>query len=143
MEDLILNKILSIKKSLKYGEKKQEIQTIEKEMESASFWSNSDNATKRAKELSDLKSIVTKVDELELLAEMGEEAELAQKLKEAEVFAVLSGRFDASGAYLSIHAGQGCYPACTSGILIAKDGVFLRLTKLLGMLLELNRLLTK
>ena len=107
MEDLILNKILSIKKSLKYGEKKQEIQTIEKEMESASFWSNSDNATKRAKELSDLKSIVTKVDELELLAEMGEEAELAQKLKEAEVFAVLSGRFDASGAYLSIHAGQG------------------------------------
>ncbi|MBU1104574.1 peptide chain release factor 2 [Candidatus Parcubacteria bacterium] len=107
MDDSTLSKISSIKSSLKYDEKKQELASIEKEMENPNFWSNPDMASKRAKELSDLKSIVVKVEELELLAEMGEEKELNQKLKEAEIFAVLSGKFDSGGAYLAIHAGQG------------------------------------
>lgn len=107
MNQELQDKINKIKEVLGYKEKREEILSLEKEMENSDFWQNSEIASIKSKKLSDLKSEISKIEELDLLLEMDEEKELTKKIQEMELFTVLSGKFDKGGAYLLVHSGQG------------------------------------
>jgi peptide chain release factor 2 len=113
--------------------KEKKAQELEALTHGAGFWEDSQNAQKISKELSDLKSAldlhrgrVKKVEEAEILLEMGLEANDAATLEEAsreidaasnavaeaELEAMLSLPEDPCSAVLSINAGAGGTESC-------------------------------
>jgi len=113
--------------------KEQELNEIQKKMESADFWQDQEKAQSVVSRMKVLRAIVEPVQELQaelddqmLLLEMAEEeadettvaeveaaaGPIAKKLDKLQFQTMLSGRFDAKNAYVSIHAGAGGTEAC-------------------------------
>jgi len=107
MSEELLQKINDIKKSTKLNEKKEEIKALSTRLEDSAIWADHQKASLISKNLADLKNMVEKVEELDLLYEMGDFAELAKKVAEMEVLTVLSAPYDKDGCYITISAGQG------------------------------------
>lgn len=100
---------------LKVDEMRQSVTSIEQESTEAKFWQEPDVAGQKMKELARLKSELDVVETLELfLMELEEKPEdesllvdVSKQLETLEKRLFLSGKHDASGVILSIHAGQG------------------------------------
>lgn len=82
---------------LKIEEKKQRIGEISAQMSDGSFWSDPQKAGELTQEMSNLQKVV---DEWE-------NAEDPETLKDLELKAILSDKYDINNAILSIHAGAG------------------------------------
>ena len=102
-------------------------------MSSPDFWSDSQRAQKVSMErnriegeISSVKDVEEKVEEVEVLIEMAEEEdetsllneaegllkEVEEKLEKLEIKKVLSGEFDKNNAIVTIHAGAGGTESC-------------------------------
>jgi peptide chain release factor 2 len=102
-------------------------------MSSPDFWSDQKKAQSLSMErnriegeLSTFKSLVEKLEEVELLIEMAQEEEepslleeaqellkdIKGKLEKLEIKKVLSGEFDRNNAIVTIHAGAGGTESC-------------------------------
>lgn len=88
---------LKLYELLKIEEHEQAVKAIEYEMAQPEFWSNRDEATKKAQQLSTHKKII----------EDWENAETTEELRKLELKAVLSGEYDGKNAIVSFHAGAG------------------------------------
>ncbi|MFH1186752.1 MAG: PCRF domain-containing protein [Candidatus Levyibacteriota bacterium] len=93
--------------SLDIEKKKQEIKKLETEVASPSFWKDHQKAAYKMKELSDIQKEVFDAEELQRLVKEGKQEETEKLLKEMEVLLYFSGSYDAGGAILSLHSGQG------------------------------------
>ncbi|MDO8686648.1 MAG: peptide chain release factor 2 [Candidatus Berkelbacteria bacterium] len=82
---------------LKIEEKEERIKGIQAQMSEASFWNEPQKASSLTQEMSNLQKIV---DEWQ-------NAEDPETLKDLEIKATLSGKYDLNSAILSIHAGAG------------------------------------
>lgn len=113
--------------------KKERIAKLEKESFKDNLWQDKDKARSVMKELSRLQSEAEEIETLgkkiketlELAGVLSEEASekdkktlardlrsILRKLKEIELKAFLSGRYDRASAFVAIHAGQGGTEAC-------------------------------
>lgn len=115
----------AIVEKLGLDNKRLRIQDLEQQMSEATFWDDPQSATKISQEVAELQKEQAKIAELqqrvadalalsesddaEVMAEelQGEDADLAKALDNLELQTFLSGEYDAGGALLSIHAGQG------------------------------------
>lgn len=100
----------NLKKALDFEYKQQRIAEIEAEMNSADFWLDSEKANSKTRELKNLKAEVSKITDLEELAELsdGQDQELvSQELDKLEIFTYLSGKYDEHSAILNFYAGAG------------------------------------
>jgi peptide chain release factor 2 len=82
---------------LKIEEKKERIKAIEAEMSEPDFWVDREKATELTQEMSNLQKVI---DEWENASD-------PQTLRDLEIKAILSGKYDIDNAILSIHAGAG------------------------------------
>jgi len=82
---------------LKIEEKKGRIKAIEAEMSEPDFWVDREKASELTQEMSNLQKVV---DEWQ-------NAESPETLRDLEIKAILSGKYDIDNAILSIHAGAG------------------------------------
>ncbi|AKM81867.1 MAG: peptide chain release factor 2 (bRF-2), peptide chain release factor 2 [Berkelbacteria bacterium GW2011_GWE1_39_12] len=82
---------------LKIEEKQKKIAEIQKEMNEPSFWGNPAEAGQKTQEMSNLQKLVTE----------WETAESVDQLKELEIKATLSDKYDENGAILTLHSGAG------------------------------------
>ncbi|WDE98255.1 peptide chain release factor 2 [Lentisphaera profundi] len=114
--------------------KTQELNQLELEMSSATFWENTNTAKITVDRVSVLKNVVTpyaelgsSVDDFLTLAELieeegaeselmadadGEWAELTKALDDLELLSFLSGKYDSGDCFLSINAGAGGTESC-------------------------------
>jgi peptide chain release factor 2 len=123
-EDLQV-RLAAIVEKLGLDNKRLRIQDLEQQMSEATFWDDPQSAAKISQEVAELQREQAKISELqqriidalalagsvdaEVMAEelQGEDLALAKELDELELQTFLSGEYDAGGALLSIHAGQG------------------------------------
>ena len=77
--------------------KKEKVAEIQKEMNSPDFWSDSNAATAKTQEMANLQKIV----------DQWQNAENDHDIKDLELKATLSGRYDTNNAIISLHAGAG------------------------------------
>ena len=124
-------RIRHLEKFLKIEEKRQKLAEIEEKMSAPDFWDNREKAQALMGELSSCKNVVEPFTKLfgeveefctcvELAAEdesMLSEAEslsakITPALDQVELISFLSGRFDRSGAFFTIHAGAGGTESC-------------------------------
>jgi len=82
---------------LKIEEKKERIKAIQSQMSEPSFWNDPPKAKEITQEMSNLQKVV---DEWENASD-------PETLRDLEIKAVLSGKYDINNAILSIHAGAG------------------------------------
>ncbi len=108
--------------------KKAELVALDAAMADASFWKNSNEATRRSKhagairaeflEWDNLEKDTNELNELSLIAEKEKDAELSKeaeknyqeilkRFEKLEFFVLMRGRFDESNALVAIHAGTG------------------------------------
>jgi len=95
---------------LKIEEKKKRIAEIENEMQSADFWSDQENASRKTVELKNLKSNIEKIEELEELVGLAGSEDLKaieDEIKKLEVYTYFSGRYDDHEAIINFYAGAG------------------------------------
>lgn len=99
-------KLEKIKTSLGYESKISQISKLEEQMTLSDFWNNKDLAEEVIQEYQASKKICEDVLEAELAIDSNDKR--AEKLiKDLEVYSFLSGKYDDSNAFFSIHAGQG------------------------------------
>lgn len=106
----IKNRLLELRAILKIDEKKEEIEGIEKEMNSPSFWLDEKNSTVKAQKLKNLKEEVKKFDDIYDIADIASEEELKSLKDEVdnlETIALFSGKYDNHNAILNFYAGAG------------------------------------
>jgi len=103
----ISHRIEHLKKSLCIEEKRKKVLDIKEELKKENVWQDWEKGNKLSKELSDLEKELEEFDMLELYTEEGDQELLEQEIKKLEFKTYLSGKHDAKGAILSIHAGQG------------------------------------
>lgn len=128
----IVSGIEDIKKKFNYSQLQKKLEKLEKITSSPEFWNNSSNNNHILKELAHNKNIIKEIDQLQdkvlsiqdlesIEDEMDEtmknelESELANitlQFQNLETKTYLSGKYDGSDAFLSIHAGQGGTEAC-------------------------------
>ena len=113
-----------LKQVLNLDKKKTEAEELEQKSLEKDFWKNQEKAQKLMQNLSQLKSEINDIEEIdnklkdfkEIVKEASDEEvksfkkeinELEKNLKKLELTKYLSGKYDASEAILSIHAGQG------------------------------------
>lgn len=120
-----------LNKFLKIDELKVKQQEIEEVMSASTFWDNKDKAQETVAKLSSVKNIIepfksmaAEIEDFEAIAELAEDDEdmlaeadgawyaLCKNLEKIELLSFLSGKFDKSGAYFSIHAGAGGTESC-------------------------------
>src|SRR3989344_3018 len=89
----------------------EEKQTRMREIEAMSmdpeFWKDSQNGTKKMKEMASLQKEVEDAHKLQEYIDSNNTTGLGSLLSEMEVYFYLSGPHDKSGAIMTIHAGQG------------------------------------
>jgi len=99
-------KLEKIKTSLGYESKISQVSKLEEQMALSDFWNNKDLAEEVIQEYQASKKICEDVLEAELAIDSNDKR--AEKLiKDLEVYSFLSGKYDDSNAFFSIHAGQG------------------------------------
>ncbi len=120
-----------LKKFLKITEKQQQQREVEERMAAPDFWDNKERAQETVEKLSALKGLLdpfsqmaAEVEDFLVLGELGAEDEsmlseadtmwkpLAKRLAKYELLSFLSGKFDKSNAFFSIHAGAGGTESC-------------------------------
>lgn len=106
MEDL-KERVEKIKEKLNLEKLRQEVRQIEILSGQPEFWQNQQRAAEEMKRLADLQKEIERIEELEKLFAEGKKEELEKKLTELELTTFLGGKYDASPAIFSIHAGQG------------------------------------
>lgn len=116
-------------KALSMDEGKARYEELKKEMTEPGFWDDQERAVAISKEAEDLNKEIDKwetiekeIDDMDVLAreaaqELGDTAmeveisknlaELEERFKELEFFALFSGKYDKNNAILSVHAGTG------------------------------------
>lgn len=82
---------------LKIGAKENRIKAIQAQMNEPDFWSKAQKASEQTQEMANLQKIV---DEWQT-------ADSEEKIRDLELKAMLSGKFDENNAMLSLHAGAG------------------------------------
>ncbi len=116
---------------LKIDDRKAELAELEKSMSAPDFWDDKESAQNTVAKLSACRNVVepfaklqSEIDDLPAMAELAaddpdfleeagnEIAGLQKKLDKLEVMSFLSGRFDRSNFYCSIHAGAGGTESC-------------------------------
>lgn len=118
----LISKFREIEKNLDLPKKKKEIEILEAETLSPTFWGNQQKAQEILKKLGELKKEVSEIELLsedikmieELLNQGALEASfekdikrIAKEIKHLEIKTFLSGPYDSKNAIVSIHAGQG------------------------------------
>ena len=119
--------------SLNLPFKKQRIEELSREMEAPDFWSDTDRANQKTKELKDLQKTVDGASALEQqyedilsLIEIGNEendpdmaaeirselSDFEEKLEELRLSTLLTGEYDDSNAIISLNAGAGGTESC-------------------------------
>ncbi|MEN9407800.1 MAG: hypothetical protein RLZZ455_1016 [Candidatus Parcubacteria bacterium] len=88
-------------------EKRKQIRVLEAESMKPDFWQDHHTAGEKMKELSSLQKDIEEMELLGLCIQEGNEREAAELLDAREEFLFFSGKYDESGAILSIHSGQG------------------------------------
>lgn len=103
-------RIEELRQILKIDEKKDRIAEIEKEMNSPEFWLDEKSSQEKPKELKVLKEEVKKFDDVYEIAEIATDEEedfLKKELKNLEIYALFSGKYDSKSAILNFYAGAG------------------------------------
>ncbi|PIY71749.1 peptide chain release factor 2, partial [Candidatus Roizmanbacteria bacterium CG_4_10_14_0_8_um_filter_33_9] len=100
-------KLINILQKANLNNKKNEINTLEKNTYESSFWNDPKKASETLKKISSLKKEVDDIEMMQLLFEEGEIEESEKLIKKYEILLFLSGPYDKGGAVFSIHAGQG------------------------------------
>src|SRR5574344_104196 len=124
----LLEKFLKIKEALKYDEKKQKIEKLEKETLKDGFWEDSKKSSEILSNMKALKAVIEKIDNLqksisdaqdyiEIAEELNDnesykEAQkltyfLEAKLEKLNIQTLLSGEYDVNNAIITIHPGAG------------------------------------
>jgi peptide chain release factor 2 len=115
------------------GDKQERYESLNREMESPTFWNSPEKAKVTIQEMKDLKGVlepfralVSQADDLQTMIELAEEegndsfdAELSEASKRAEsdfeafeLRSMLGGPNDHCNAYVTVHAGAGGTEAC-------------------------------
>ncbi|MFO7900526.1 MAG: peptide chain release factor 2 [Planctomycetota bacterium] len=131
--DAVREALVNVRDSLDVASNEAKVAEIEEEMAEPDFWSDSDAAQRRMRQMKRLKSDVEPVLELErlyeeaallfdLAAEEGDEASMAEVrddvnkleagLDRLRFRLMFSGRHDGKNAFVSIHAGAGGTESC-------------------------------
>ena len=97
----------AVKEKLDLFKLRREIQRLEAESSKPDFWRNQEKASAKMKKMAVLQKELEEIENLETLLVEGKEKEVEKRLKKLEIKTFLSGKYDHSGAILSIHAGQG------------------------------------
>ncbi len=126
-------RVSSLKKFLGVDERTAEMQEIEAAMSAPNFWDKKEKAQELMAKLSSCRNIIEpfrKVEKSigdfnalsELIVESGDEdmlgeaeselKKISKNLEQLELVSFLSGRFDNSNAFFSIHAGAGGTESC-------------------------------
>ncbi|MFP4144970.1 MAG: peptide chain release factor 2 [Phycisphaeraceae bacterium] len=121
-------RVISIRDSLNYDQKKARLAELEEQMGQTDFWNDPDKANEVVGELKTTKAQIEpvknfsqKLEDAEVLWEMAEEADdqdtrlevdqqidaLERELDRLETVALLSGKYDARNCYLTIQSGAG------------------------------------
>ena len=120
----VKKEIESTTKGLNLNEKKERLQALQEESLNKDFWKDNKKAQQTlseidtiTKEIEGANKLLSKCEELEQLYELASKEEknslindykkLKKELEEFTKYKFLSGKYDRSGAILSIHAGQG------------------------------------
>lgn len=96
-----------LRDKLRPDQLKAEAIRLETQMGESSFWQDREKAAKVSKQLADLKKTLEILEMLDLYWEEEEFDSLEKELEKFEILIFFSGKYDASPAILSIHAGQG------------------------------------
>ncbi len=108
--DELKNQAQKILEKMNLDKKRRRIEELGFESSSASFWSDSQSAGKKMRELSKLQTEVAMLSGLEefvVLGETEDENKLRKHIEELSNRLYLSGEYDELGAIISIHSGQG------------------------------------
>ena len=106
----IKERLENLKKVLKIEEKRKQIDEIENEMKSPSFWLDEKGSSKKSMELKNLKEAIKKFSDVYEISEIATEEELKamdKDIEKLEIEAMLSGKFDQNNAILNFYAGAG------------------------------------
>ncbi len=118
----LIDRLNKTREAVNIPDKKKKMEVLEIESASPTLWDDPDNARRVTQELSDLKKEVAEIEDLsqnleimdQLAQDEGSMEELQKEVTKAEedlqtleLMSFLSGPYDAKGALVSIHAGQG------------------------------------
>jgi peptide chain release factor 2 len=124
----IYSKLENIKKKLDYQQNKNILADLKIKSQAPDIWTNREEATKLMQQISDLEKQTTHLDQIETelrslteieeyLGQQPDEnmsqelnqhiSKLEKDISELELQTYLSGKYDESAAFLSIHSGQG------------------------------------
>ncbi|MDO8497074.1 MAG: peptide chain release factor 2 [bacterium] len=104
---LLQNKLEMLEKKADLLGKKIELTNLEKQTYEATFWQDTQNATKIMKHINSLKKQIEDVEMMRLLFDEKEYKDAEVLINKYEILMFLSGKHDKSDAIFSIHAGQG------------------------------------
>ncbi len=103
----IVERAEKIKQNLDRETLDKRLKEIEGMMSDVSFWNDRENASTLSQELSDIKKTIEDIDFLDLLLLDQDEKELEKLVKSLEFLLYLSGNYDKSGAFFTLHSGAG------------------------------------
>lgn len=106
MED-VKERVEKLVQKINLEEKRKKIREIEAESVKPTFWQDHQAAAAKMKELSALQKEIEDIEYLEELVAVGEYQQADEMLGKLESLLYFSGPYDAGGAILSIHSGQG------------------------------------
>ncbi len=107
MQDEIKNRLAQVLSKLDLDGKRRSIRELEAESSHPDFWRDTQRATAKMKQMSQLMKELAEGETLERLRVEEKEDELAKALDRFEFALYLGGPYDASDAIFAIHAGQG------------------------------------
>ncbi len=125
MEDL-KERLAAVKEKLDIAGKEARLAELEKESKSPELWQDWKKGQAVMKEIAELEDIILGVvgleEELAKSAGAGGEegGKFAAELRQLELATFLSGKYDRSAAFLSIHAGQGGTEAMDWSAMLAR-----------------------
>lgn len=99
-----------LKNLLMITDKKEQIMSLEKEMNSPEFWLDDKNANQKSRELKDLKALVKKFDDIDEIAQIAtpEELEsLKSEIDKLEIETLFTGKYDHHNAIVNFFSGAG------------------------------------
>ncbi|PIR43158.1 peptide chain release factor 2 [candidate division WWE3 bacterium CG10_big_fil_rev_8_21_14_0_10_32_10] len=100
-------RLKKLKMSLDIPKKEEELKSFEKDMSREDFWQDSDRASNVSKRYKNIRDILEKVLNIELLIYNNNLAEAEKNIDELENLTYLSGKYDDRNVFFSIHSGQG------------------------------------
>lgn len=107
MAEGFADRLAAVKEKLKIETKTARVAELKKQSEDSALWQDWQKGQEVMKEIAELESEINAVEEVELALELGETEGIERKLRDLELKAYLSGRYDRSDVFLAIHAGQG------------------------------------